>query len=109
VLKPTFILVSILKKIDVILSFLVLIFFMDSLIHISGFGKPLLQGSTGVMFGDVAGIDEAVEELQEVIFFFTCLIVFMGVKISLLFSGSQTEAICCETTIKEELKTKISI
>jgi len=28
----------------------------------------LFQGSTGVKFGDVAGIDEAVEELQEVIF-----------------------------------------
>lgn len=25
------------------------------------------QGSTGVKFGDVAGIDEAVEELQEVL------------------------------------------
>lgn len=29
----------------------------------------LLQGSTGVRFQDVAGIDEAVEELQEVISF----------------------------------------
>lgn len=27
-----------------------------------------LQGSTGVMFSDVAGIEEAVEELQEVPF-----------------------------------------
>lgn len=26
------------------------------------------QGSTGVKFGDVAGIDEAVEELQEVLY-----------------------------------------
>lgn len=30
----------------------------------------MFQGSTGVKFGDVAGIDEAVEELQEVITFF---------------------------------------
>lgn len=28
----------------------------------------MLQGSTGVKFGDVAGIDEAVDELQEVSF-----------------------------------------
>lgn len=68
-LKPTFSLVYILKKINVIFSFLVLIFFTNSLIHISGVGKTLFQGSTGVKFGDVAGIDEAVEELQEVIFF----------------------------------------
>lgn len=30
------------------------------------FGTTFFQGSTGVKFSDVAGIDEAVEELQEV-------------------------------------------
>lgn len=34
---------------------------------VSSFGITTFQGSTGVKFSDVAGIDEAVEELQEVI------------------------------------------
>jgi len=34
---------------------------------IVSFGITSFQGSTGVKFCDVAGIDEAVEELQEVI------------------------------------------
>jgi len=32
-----------------------------------GFGKTFFQGSTGIKFSDVAGIDDAVDELQEVI------------------------------------------
>jgi hypothetical protein len=31
-----------------------------------GFGKTFFQGSTGIKFSDVAGIDDAVDELQEV-------------------------------------------
>lgn len=37
------------------------------LFSVSGFGITSFQGSTGIKFSDVAGIDEAVEELQEVI------------------------------------------
>lgn len=33
---------------------------------VSGFGKTFFQGSTGIKFSDVAGIDDAVDELQEV-------------------------------------------
>lgn len=35
---------------------------------LSMFGMMVFQGSTGVKFSDVAGIDEAVEELQEVLY-----------------------------------------
>lgn len=34
---------------------------------VAGFGITFFQGSTGVKFSDVAGIDDAVDELQEVI------------------------------------------
>lgn len=37
---------------------------------VSGFGITFFQGSTGIKFSDVAGIDGAVEELQEVIFLY---------------------------------------
>lgn len=45
------------------------------------------QGSTGVKFSDVAGIDEAVEELQEVLLMPSSLQEFFVRKIIICFAN----------------------
>lgn len=65
--KLELMLVTLFFRITPLHIFLIL-FNVRMMFLISMFGMMVIQGSTGVMFSDVAGIDEAVEELQEVLY-----------------------------------------
>lgn len=66
------------------------------------------QGSTGVKFSDVAGIDEAVEELQEVLslppylheFFVVCFSKYKDILLSFLLHFSKILKVKGLSTIK---------